>query len=185
MLPLTLTASFRQMKNGVFGTRVDVTCSTRYPGLPQVYLQKSRFPGDNDSSDAPPTGVSLHTGGSFRRSRSVASWAIAPTALVQPCRCTPQLFFRLGSWSLLLHFRPASRGCSSDGTLSLLRSALDRFLGRWYFTYQCSSRGADDRGEDALALFWPAIVEYPSGSPPSSRSSPPLAFALVAQSSRL
>ena len=59
----------------------------------------------------------------------------------------PQMFFRLGSGSLLLHFRPTFRGCSADGalvtllrpvapfTLALVRSALDRFLRRWYLTY--------------------------------------------------
>ena len=90
----------------------------------------------------------------------------------------PQLFSRLGSWSLLLHFRPASRGC--DGafvtlrrpvapfTLALLRSALGRFLGGWYFTYQHSSPGAVDRVDDVPAL-WQVILEYPSGSPPKSR----------------
>ena len=108
----------------------------------------------------------------------------------------PQLFFRLGSWSLLLHFRPTSRGCSSDdalivllrpvapSTLALLRSALGRFLGRWHFTYQRSSPGAVD-GADVVPALWQVILKYPSGSSPNYILASPPAFALVAHSSRL
>ena len=101
------------------------------------------------------------------------------TALVQPCRCTPQLFFRLGrgvfystsgqppaAVALMAHvalLRPVA-----PFTLALLRGALGRFLGRWYFTYQRSSPGAVDRADDVPAL-WQVILEYPSGSPPNSR----------------
>ena len=93
---------------------------------------------------------------------------------------------------------PASlpRVYSSDGTLvallhpvalftlALLFSALDRYLGRWYFTYQRSSPGAVDRTDDDPALFGPVVFEYPFGSPLNSRLAPPSAFALVAQSLR-
>ena len=68
--------------------------------------------------------------------------------------------------------------------LALLRSALGRFLGRWYFMYQRSSLGAVDRADDVPAL-WQVILEYPLGLPPNSRLASPPAFALIAQSSRL
>ena len=38
-------------------------------------------------------------------------------------------------------------------TLALLRSALGRFLGRWYLTYSHSSPGAVDRAGDVPALW--------------------------------
>ena len=41
------------------------------------------------------------------------------TGLVQPCRCSPQLFFRLGSWNLPLQAR-ASLGCTFSSALQAL-----------------------------------------------------------------
>ena len=70
-------------------------------------------------------------------------------------------------------------------TLALLRSALGRFLGRWYFTCQCSFPGAVDRVDVvpcSLAgtmglLFTPSYRQV--------QADLPSALALVAQSSRL
>ena len=50
-------------------------------------------------------------------------------------------------------------------TLALLCSAIGRFLGLWYFTYQRSSYGAVDRADDIFAL-WQLIVGFPSLGPP-------------------
>ena len=69
-------------------------------------------------------------------------------------------------------------------TLALLRSALGRSFDRWYFTYQRSSSGAVNRADGVPAL-WQVVLEYLSGSPPTSRLASPPAFALVAQVLRL
>ena len=111
---------------------------------------------------------------------------------------SPQLFFRVGSWSLLLYFRPASRVCGFDGALvallrpvapftpTLVRSALGRFFGRWYFTYQRFSPGAVDRADYVPALLWQVIVGFPC-TPGYLHIQADLfsVLALVAQSSRL
>ena len=112
--------------NGVFQTRVHLTCSPLSPRLSGVaFMAVSHSPGFLAITAlvtllrwvSPP-----HWCSPSQRSRSVAFGRKCSTALVQPCRFTPQLFFRLGSYSLLLHFKPASRGCSSDGALvALLR----------------------------------------------------------------
>ena len=54
-----------------------------------------------------------------------------------------------------------SRSCGRCCTLELLRSALGRFLGQWYFTYQRSSPGAVDRPDDVPALFWQVSAGIP------------------------
>ena len=44
---------------------------------------------------------------------------VSPHGALQPSDI-PQLFSRLWSWSLLLHFRPVSRDCCSDDALCVL-----------------------------------------------------------------
>ena len=68
-------------------------------------------------------------------------------------------------------------------TLALLRSALHRFLSRWYFTYQRSSLGAVDQ-DDNIPALWQVIVRFkPIWTIFTLRSSPS-AIALVALPSR-
>ena len=69
----------------------------------------------------------------------------------------------------------------SPHVLTLLRNALDRCLGRRYFTYQCSSPGGFDRADDVLALFWQ--VFWGDGNP-KSRLEPPSIATLIVLSSR-
>ena len=123
-----------------------------------------------------------------QRFRSVASWAMA----FYGARSTPPIFSSavlqtevVGSF---FHSRlePPSAVAGGapcapldGGTLALLRSALGRFLGRWYFTYQRFSPGAVNRADDIPALFWQVILRFPPGAPPDP-GKPPLAVALVA-----
>ena len=136
----------------------------------QSCLPQSRFPGDNGCHDTPLIGVFSALVLSFPALSIGGVWAMMQPPIFLS-------FFRLGSWSLLLRFRPASRGCSSDGalvallrpmthfTLALLRNALGWFLGRRHFTHQRSSLGAVDRAD--VSALWQVVLEYPSRSPPN------------------
>ena len=83
-----------------------------------------------------------------------------------------RLFFRLKTWNpscftpgsslprLMLWWRTRCAP-STSGTHWRFFSALGRFLGRWYFTYQRSSPGAVDRANDVPALFGKVILKIP------------------------
>ena len=66
----------------------------------------------------------------------------------------------------------------SPHALALLCRALNRCLGRWYFTYQRSSPDAVDRIDDIPPLFQ-VVVGFPFGLPPIP-GKPLLAVTLVA-----
>ena len=117
-------------------------------------------------SRPPPTCVSLHTGTPLQRSRSVTSRAMA----LYGARSTLPMFssavLQNGDVESFSHFRlfqPLSAGAlmtlpaflrpvAPFTLLALLCSVLGRFLGRWYFRYQRSSRGAVDRVDEVYLL---------------------------------
>ena len=102
----------------------------------------------------------------FCRSQPLASRSSAPRASAND------------AFALVYALQQApSPGC-------ILRSALRRFLGRWY-SRTSASLLALSTGALMFPALWQVILEYPSGSPPNSRLASPPAFALVAQSSRL
>ena len=165
----------------MFGTRVHPTCSPCCPGLSGAALAAaSHSPGSLMitalvtllQSVSPPDWRSPS-----QRSRSVAFGRWCPTALVQFFNI-PQLFFRLGSWNFLLHFRPAFRGCSSDGNPS-------RPLDRWLLSYWrffaalsiSSSTGRTSRTSAPLLALSTGLMIFPalwqvSWGPRSLRATP-------------
>ena len=106
-----------------------------------------RFPGDNGSHDAPPTGVFYALALSFAALSIGGVWTMVLYGAPSKLPMYPPAVLQTGVKSILLHSRPASRSCSSDCALvtlllqvapftqALLCSALGRLLGRWYLTY--------------------------------------------------
>ena len=70
-------------------------------------------------------------------------------------------------------------------TLALLRSALGRFFGRWYFTCQCSFPGAVDQVDDVPCSLAGTVGFLFTPSYRQIQADLPSALALVPQSSRL
>ena len=60
-------------------------------------LQNSRFLGDNGSRDTPPIDTSSALSLSFAALSIGGVWAMMFYGTIQLFRCSPQLFFRLGS----------------------------------------------------------------------------------------
>ena len=134
----TLGKSFRQ-------TQIKTKCETpvhlwaallRSTSKPSI----NRFPGDTGARDAPPTGVSLHTGASSQRTRP-----FSPPVVLH----VPELPWALSTGPMISRLSGGSQS-PSTGLLPLQASPLWlllwwRFLrsfGRWYFTHWHSSRPA-------------------------------------------